>query len=540
MRTFCVLGIYFICTVAFVWGKPTDGTLRWFQQHNRTFKKPAAQIKLARTTSCKAESYYNEVSELATEHFYFYYTLEGVHAATPEFIDTLARYFEDAYALYAGKLKMKAPEGVQTTYHYQKSNHGSRYPVEVLDLDLVRNVEQLLGSPCFGCFGITFPGNSGAPEKTSILFDNDFRYTTITAPVGTLENGCTYSRPVKELTNTRAGYSYADRFREGIRITAYHELYHAVQARYYDFFSYYTFWLEASATGFEELGAPDVNDYENNLFLDFLPGVPLNETYSDYAPVILFFFLYQQYGISFDAAIWENYSKAEAKPFEEILVKTLSGRQKNADSVFHLFAEQLFFSGARTPYFTSPEVLYSDMKDWREFTLKTSADSFSLSYPAFDYLFLENKTLPDLSAFQGNASVALWSAKKKSAAFIPLDSNANFSEILKQMAAADSALLVLSRLQDRAPGVVLEKDSLPLRSFPNPWKGTGELCFSPLPENKKFIEIRNRIGKLVLREPYQGSLHCMEAEAIRQHLAPGLYRFRAGASGKTEPFLVIY
>ncbi len=540
MNRFYLWGIYFVCTAVLVWGKPNDGTLRWFQQHNRTFEKPAAQKKLAHTTSCQAEAYYGEVSELATEHFYFYYTLNGVHAATPEFIDTLARYFEDAYALYAGRLKMKTPEGIPVTYHYQKSNHGARYPVEVLDLDLVRNVDQLLGSPCFGCFGITFPDKSETPEKTTILFDNDFRYTGVTVPLGVLENGCTYSMPVKELFNSLSNYSYADRFREGIRITAYHELYHAVQARYYDFFSYYTFWLEASATGFEELGAPDVNDYENYLFPDFLTGTPLDETPSDYAASVLFFFLYQQYGISFDAAIWENFSKAKTKPFEEILVKTLADRKLNADSVFHLFAEQLFFSGSRAPYFSSPEILYSDMKDWREFTLETSAGSPSLSYPAFDYLFLENKILPDLSAFQGNASVALWSAKKKSAEFIPLDSNANFSEILKQMAAADSALLVLSRLQNRVPGVAFEKDSLPLRSFPNPWKGSGELCFSPLPEDKKFIEIRNRIGKLVRREPYQGNLHCMDAETVRQNLAPGLYRFRAGSAGKTVPFLVIY
>lgn len=517
------------------------GTSLWINQHNHLREKPTAKTVLTKTTSCKAEAYYQSVLELISEHFHIYYTLEGPHAATQDFIDTLAYYLEDAYSFYVNQLKMKEPLGISTTYHYQKSNHGNRYPIEVLDLDLVRNVQYLLGSPCYGCFGLTFPYENNSYEKTTVLFDNDFRYTASNAPKGTLENGCTYSQAVNELYNTAGKYSYNDRPKDGIRITAYHELYHAVQARYYDFSSYYTFWLEASAAGMEELKAPDVNDYLSYLiYLNSIPGMPLDQTYSDYSLSILFLFLYQQYGISFDASLWENYSKAQEKPFEEILAETIQKKQQSPDSIFHLFAEQLFFTGERVSLLNTSKTIYTDAALWPTINSRSLTDSLILSYPAFNYYSLNGTEFPDFDSFQGKASVALWSSKAKSAKFISLDSVTNIAEILKEINMSDSSVLILSRLSEIASEISVQEDSLPLRSYPNPWKGTGELCFSPLPENKKFIEIRTRIGKLVIREPYQGSVHCMDSKTIRKHLAPGLYRFRAGSSGKTIPFLVIY
>ena len=73
-----------------------------------------------------------------------------------------------------------------------------------------------------------------------------------------------------------------------------------------------------------------------------------------------------------------------------------------------------------------------------------------------------------------------------------------------------------------------------------PWRGKGSLCFTPLPENKKFIEIRNSRGDLVLREPYERTTHCIDGDYVKSKMKPGVYRFRAGSSGKAQKFLVVY
>ena len=79
-----------------------------------------------------------------------------------------------------------------------------------------------------------------------------------------------------------------------------------------------------------------------------------------------------------------------------------------------------------------------------------------------------------------------------------------------------------------------------LRAYPIPWRGTSNLCFTPLPESRKFIEIRNGRGDLVLREPYTKTTHCIDADRVRTKMAPGVYRFRAGSSGKMQKFLIVY
>lgn len=79
-----------------------------------------------------------------------------------------------------------------------------------------------------------------------------------------------------------------------------------------------------------------------------------------------------------------------------------------------------------------------------------------------------------------------------------------------------------------------------LRAYPQPWHGKGQLCFTPLPESKEFIEIRSGRGELIMREKYVRTTHCIDENSIKEKMKPGVYRFRAGSSGKTQKFLVIY
>ena len=102
----------------------------------------------------------------------------------------------------------------------------------------------------------------------------------------------------------------------------------------------------------------------------------------------------------------------------------------------------------------------------------------------------------------------------------------------------DSIAWIFSRLGKSNAVPTQIKDST-LRAYPTPWR-KGNLCFTPLPQNKKFLEIRNRRGSLVMVEKYSGLTHCIDEQKVKEKLKPGLYHFRAGNSGKTKELLIIY
>ena len=89
---------------------------------------------------------------------------------------------------------------------------------------------------------------------------------------------------------------------------------------------------------------------------------------------------------------------------------------------------------------------------------------------------------------------------------------------------------------DRIPTVF--KDST-LRAFPTPWRH-GHLCFTPLPQDKEYIEIRNRRGNLIEKIKYDSYTLCLDEDKVKSLMVPGVYRFRAGNRGKLKDFIVIY
>ena len=78
------------------------------------------------------------------------------------------------------------------------------------------------------------------------------------------------------------------------------------------------------------------------------------------------------------------------------------------------------------------------------------------------------------------------------------------------------------------------KDST-LRAYPVPWRGSGPLCFTPLPDTKNFIEIRSGRGELIMREQYtkttQRRSNQGQAEAGRIPLPRRLKRETAEVHG---------
>jgi hypothetical protein len=45
---------------------------------------------------------------------------------------------------------------------------------------------------------------------------------------------------------------------------------------------------------------------------------------------------------------------------------------------------------------------------------------------------------------------------------------------------------------------------------------------------------------LIFRENYNGETLCLDEGFIKSKMVPGVYRYRAGSSGKTKDFIIIY
>lgn len=539
-----VILLALIASASFADVHRTCGTTRLLNHlrgHSTQIKKNEPLAR-ATSTACTDNDLYDSVYTRTTPHFEIFYTLMGPHQTTIAFVDTLAGALEYAWDFHVQKNGMRPPLGETTTFQYQKKVTSGLYPVEVIDIDLLRNTGYLIGGACHGCFGITIPASSG--EASLLLIDNDFRYTPEYNPLkDTLSvNGknCSYNIASEELRNSAYGYSYADRWEEGIRVTTAHELYHAIQFRYLDMNRYWTFWFEASASGVEEIVRPDINDYISYLSsMSNLVGTPLDSMYEDYGAGILFIYLYNHVNKKADRYIWESFSQRPAKPFHYHLDDFAQKNGLSADSLFHDFTVRLSVAGKNSSLTDSSFWINGDQSRWPEFRHTPTSQLYrSPHLQPLSYQFYAGGK-PDLSDYNGKASVAtvtgnqysiqyLASINSVDSAYIAIQNNPNI----------DSVLWILSRFdtEEKLPHLVTDST---LRAFPTPWRN-GTLCFTPLPYDKEFIEIRNRRGNLVSKEKYSGNTLCIEEVRVKKLMAPGVYRFRVGNSGKTRNFIIVY
>lgn len=533
--TFCLLANFASPAYAGRCGTP----LIWQQQ------RPVAENASARSsykpiTNCDASSYYDTtaVQEKTTTHFRIYYVLEGPHATKEAFIDTLAVDLEKAWEFYVSKLRYLKPIAADTTWHYQKASHVELFPVEVLDLSLVRNNESLFQGYCEGCMGFVFAPGENA-QATQIFIDNDFYYQTSSSAIlqSEFDASCTYPEADVPQSNSFNEKLYPMEFGDGIRVTVFHEFYHTLQFAYTEVFGSY--WFEASATAFEEITVPDINDYWNYLPTLFSANKKSFSDIEAYSIAIWGLYNDKEFGRDFDKKIWERFSKNSDRSLEDIFAEELNSRKLDPDSAFQDFISRLFFSGDRASFIDTADFITGDAAEWNTSPqmLAATTKSVELEFPAFAYYRLKLDSLPDLSNFQGKASVAFY-GKKQKALFVSLDT-ASFTSLAADISSAENAVLILSHLRNSS-STVPAQDSLPMRSFPNPWRGESPLCFAGLPDSKKFIEIRTRLGKLVKRYQYTASTFCLDADEVKNRLAPGLYYFRAGAHSKLQPFIVMY
>ncbi len=524
------------------------GTVRLFQHAKETKSKPATKL-MARATStkeaCTADDLYDSVYTRKTEHFQIFYTLEGPHQTTEEFIDSLAVDVESAWNFHTKKMGMLPPLGTNLAYHYQQKISDGLYPVEVLDIDLLRNTREILGGQCHGCYGLTIPSDDRF-DQSELMIDNDFKFTP---PRGAIkdtliinEKKCPYSVSTEELENVHHQYSYAEHWETALRVTAIHELYHAVQLRYLDMYNYWTFWFEASASGIEEIAAPDVDDYYGYLPTMFNNmGTPLDQMQEDYGAGIFFMYLYNHVDQKADKFIWEEFSKRPSRSFQENLYLFADKKDLSADSLFQDFATRLSFAGKRSSSLDSTQWIVKDQASWPDFNYQKNTSStatFTPQLEKFSYKFF-SAGRPFLDQFKGKASLVLY-ANGKAEVKNMRNTNSVDSAFVKisKDPRVDSIAWIFSRFISNESLPTIITDST-LHAYPTPWR-QGNLCFSLLPESKGFIEIRNRRGDLVSRERYEGRTLCLDEDRVKKLMVPGVYQFRAGSSGKTKKFLIVY
>ncbi len=543
---FLILGIILLNCSSLAFSRNACGTSQLIQNlreqgksiHSLLSSKPQARTA---TSICTDDDYYDSVYSRTTNHYEIFYTLEGPHKTIPEFIDTLAKYLEYAWDFHVNKQGMLPPLGVSEAYHYQQKVQKGLYAIEVIDVDLLRDTKIIFNGSCYKCFAVTLPFDS---TQSEIFIDNDFRYAPATKQIkDTVHyNGknCSYPRATEELFNTTHNYSYAKQWNKGIQVTTAHELYHSSQLRYLDMLTYFNFWFEASASGIEEIVAPDVDDYFSYLpAMSKIVGTPLDRMTQDYAAGLLLLYLYNHVDHSTDKSIWESYAKNPSKSFQYQLSQAIKKKNLSPDSLFNDFATRLSFAGKRSALVDSSFWITSDQPNWPDFTTLSKNETFEAEYLGnLAYRFYIGGK-PNLTKFTGTASAATLNNNLYSIHLLPTAnsvdsiSKRNFGNINP-----DSTLWILSHFSEteRIPSII--QDST-LRAYPTPWRH-GNLCFTPLPQNKDYIEIRNRRGNLITRIKYDQFTHCLDESEVKSLLAPGVYRFRAGNKGKLKDFIIVY
>jgi hypothetical protein len=465
---------------------------------------------LAKGEVCNADNLYKQVISRTSENFIIYYTKEGPHAVKTEaYIDSLAMYLEQAYKHHRDSLGMKYSLGTYVgshrTWHYQQPVPAGLYPVEVVDLGLFRGTE--VGEYA-ETFGLTFAPDGRDPKVTQIAIENDFLY-------GANCSGAPSTNPFRSAING----NYSVNWPLALKVTVFHELYHSFQYSYFNMFANgkASFWMEASATAVEDIGAPEVNDY-----ISYLPGVFLSPGTSmenptnarhvyGYAP--LYLFLYSKLGPKFDSYILNSFSKNSRKKFAIHLTGLTDSLGIDAEDLFHEYAENIFFSGHRASLQQAYAFsFWPDQNRWPNWSTRSMSSAHGV--------------LPDATI----DFIRVTSIDR-----IPSTDSAKIS-ILDY---GDSSVWVLSRLLESEPvPPILQK---PFAAYPNPWnpKKSFAVRFGNLPQNAKGVEIRSANGAFI--EKISRKSENEEDPLIwepKKLPAPGILYYRTLPNGKNKVLIV--
>jgi catechol 2,3-dioxygenase-like lactoylglutathione lyase family enzyme len=316
-----------------------------------------------------------------------YHALDKLNAPHPVYIQIVAAQFEAARAYYVDTLNMRPPKGTANSLAFQAPvAAGGLY---VVDVDDIGSYNSHYNGPYYG---LTLP-----PPNLAIVLENDFIYNTRLLPSGKVAGDT-----IRSLLDGKLIHNYASDFEIGLRITIYHEFYHAIQFTYVTEHSKgYHAWYELSAVGMEERKVPEGNDY-----LQYLPclfqspgeiglfdtGDRVCDPAAEYSNATFHLYLTQKVGADFDTKIWDLLSK-NGDVIQKALPEALNQLGSSLSQTFPDYAANLLLAGKAD----RPDQFESDMPLWPtmqgdSLDPETLIDLRSFKLPPLSYLPIR---LPD-------------------------------------------------------------------------------------------------------------------------------------------------
>ncbi len=314
-----------------------------------------------------------------------YFQLDLMNAPHPIYIRQVEKYFEDARKYYVTILGMKAP--VANIYSVQYKITASlprKFPIDIVDVGTADR-------DFFGeTYAVTYP-----PDRLSITFENDFLWDTQLDSQGKI-----LGKSIKSQVSGKVLHDYGEEWELGVKVTAYHEFYHAVQFTYNPRVLSYHAWYEISAVGMEERNAPEVNDY-----FQYLPCVLKNHDrvalttmsqgpcshYPMYGHGIFHIFLSHALDSTFDVKVWTELSR-NGDVLHSALESCFSKYGKTMGALYSEYTSQLLFSGLR---FQQPPNAFSvDIPRWGDIAedsvdMSDATPYRSITLPALTFAVLK-------------------------------------------------------------------------------------------------------------------------------------------------------
>lgn len=501
-----------------------------------------------------SDSLYGAYSGLAVDarDSAVYARLDALGAPHPVYVRTLRQYLEAARAYYVGKLGMKAPSSPVLSVHYQVDpSLPRRFPVDVVD---VGTADELYAGETYA---ITYP-----PPTLSISFENDFLCYTKLDIRGRPDS--IKSTHISSRLDGRVIHDYAVEWELGIKVTAFHEFYHAVQFTYIPNVRTYHAWYEISATGMEERNAPEVDDY-----LQYLPCVLRNHDdvsltstqpgpcthYPMYGHAIFHQYLTRALDSSFDVKIWDRLGQNGDK-LQDAMSTAFAQYGKTMAGLYPEYSAENFFAGTRfaapPPDTWSTGGLYSDdFPKWPGIAI----DTVDLSSDPYRVITLPPLTFGVLAVTHAAGAPARVLQAKVASGLTRIHAGADTSIVERlagnqiilgaPRAGFDTYYLVLPNpsFTDKATLEIKDADAA-FYAFPNPARASAGGLFFSQAKDMAFpaqVRIYGEAGILARELEFSGNEDAMAwdlKDAAGASVKPGVYYYRLG-SGPLRTLLIV-
>lgn len=470
-----------------------------------------------------------------------YARMDSAKLPHPAYILKTRDYLEASWAHYIGALGMKAPASGVLSVHYDvPATLPKRFPVDVVDIGTA--------DPDYAgeTYGITYP-----TSQLSISFENDFLCCNTSLD----EKGRIHGKEIASRLNGQVVRNYAQEWELGIKVTAFHEFYHAVQFTYVPRVVNYHAWYEISATGMEERLAGDVDDY-----LQYLPCVLGNHDrvalnsgmpgpcthYPMYGHAIFHQYLGKALDSAFDVKIWDQLGRNN-DAFKDGLETGAAKYGKAFADLYSEYAAEVFFGGKRfaapAPSAWTTNGLFSD--DFAKWP-NTAYDSVDMEGDPFRVVSLPALTFAILKIKWGPKAVPRVLQAKVASGFTRIHADKD-TAIVERLAETqltlgaprdgfDSYFLVLPNPSFTDKGTVEIKDpGAEFYAFPNPVQAsTGGMSFSQakgmaFPAQVRIYSEAGRLVRLLDFATASQSLAWDLKDAAGAAVKPGIYYYRLGA-----------